>query len=404
MQRIINALQHARHQMISEDNNSFLKLFISKRLIGGAAAALTGIFVPIFLYETSGGVFYLVGLYYILISLLYVLLLVPGMSITNRIGFSHALVLGGAFSVVYYAAMFFLDPGNLWYVIVPLTVGIVGFRVFHWVPYHVDFTLFTRNGERGSQVGLSFAVIAFMGIIGPILAGFIISHAGYQALFGTVLVLLVATTISYSFVPETVTRFEWGWKETWQKFFSKNMRGVVLGEFASGAETVVTVVVWPIFLYEILSGDVFSVGAVSTIVVGATIVLQLLLGRHLDQVAKSKEKTLRVGSTLYALGWILKIFVLSAAQVFFIGLYHNVVKVFTVTPYNAILYDMSAEQGKYVDEFTVLREMASHSGRAISLALISILSLFIDVGWTFLIAAAASIALNLVYRINDTNG
>jgi len=59
---------------------------------------------------------------------------------------------------------------------------------------------------------------------------------------------------------------------------------------------------------------------------------------------------------------------------------------------------MSADQGKYVDEFTVLRGMAAHSGRAFSLIIVSALAFFIPIGWTFVIAAVASIALNLIYR------
>lgn len=384
-------------------SHGFLKLFISKRLIQGAAAALLGIFGPIFMYDKIfNESFHVAGLYYASLSLMYALLLAPGMRITNRIGFSHSLVLSGVFSVFIYSIMFMLEPGNVWYLIVPLAFSVVAYWIFHWVPYHVDFTLFTNDGERGRQVGLSFATIAFMGIIGPILAGFIIFHAGYPALFGTAVVLMICATISYMFVPETSSQFEWSVGETWHKLFSKDMRGVVVGEFADGAETIVTLIVWPIFLFEILNGDVFEIGAVSTIVVGVTILLQLALGRYLDEGQRSKESTLRVGSTLYALGWIFKIFVLSAAQVFFVGLYHNVVKVFTKTPFSAILYDMSAEQGKYVDEFTVLRQMATHSGRAISLLVISVLTLYIPIGWTFVIAAVASVSLNLVYQVRNT--
>jgi len=301
-----------------------------------------------------------------------------------------------------YSIMFFLSPENLWVLVGPLTIAIVIFRIFHWVPFHVDFALFTTKGERGKQVSLSFAAIAFMGVIGPILAGFIIANAGYDALFGTAVVLLIAATVSYAFVPETPTYFEWGFSETWKKLFSPEMRGIVTGEFANGAETVVNLIVWPIFLYEVLQGDLFEIGAVSTIVVGATIFIQLFFGRYLDREGSSKEKTLKVGSTLYAIGWIFKIFVLSAAHVFFVGLYHNIVKIFTQTPFSAIIYDMSAEQGKYVDEFTVLREMAGHSGRALSLIAVSILAVFIPIGWTFVIAAVASIALNLVYRLHNT--
>lgn len=384
-----------------KEEGGFLQLFIAKRLIHGAATALLGIFVPIFLYETTGQQFYIVGGYYALLSLLYALLLVPGMKVTNRLGFSHTLVLGGVCSVFLYGIMYFLTPENIWYLIGPLTIAIVAFRLFHWVPFHVDFTLFTKAGDRGRQVSLSFATIAFMGVLGPILAGFIVSNAGYDALFGTAVALLVAATISYAFVPETDTHFDWGWRETWGHLFSKRLRGVALGEFANGAEVAITLIAWPIFLYEILDGDVFEIGAVSTIIVGLTIVVQLFMGRYLDNNAGSKERTLKVGSMLYAFGWILKIFVLSAAHVFFVGLYHNIVKIFTKTPFSAIIYDMSAEQGQYVDEFTVVREMAAHLGRALCLTAVALLAIVIPIGWTFLIAAVASITLNVVYRVHN---
>lgn len=394
-------LSRNRFSKEGEEGNGFVQLFISKRLIHGAAAALLGIFVPIFLYETAGQLFWVVGLYYALLSVLYVLLLVPGMHITNRLGFSHTLVLGGVASVALYAIMYFLTPENVLWLMGPLTVAIVAFRVFHWVPYHVDFTLFTHAGERGRQVSLSFATIAFMGVIGPILAGFIIANAGYHALFGTAVALLIAATISYAFVPETTTHFDWTWRETWQKLFSKDLRPVVVGEFANGAETAVNLIAWPIFLYVLLDGNVFDIGAVSTVIVGATIVIQLLVGRYLDKESSSKERTLRVGSSLYAIGWILKIFVLSTLHVFVIGLYHNIVKIFTATPYSAIIYDMSSDKGEYVDEFTVVREMAGHAGRTACLIAVSALTLFIPIGWTFILAAAASIALNLVYRVHN---
>lgn len=399
MEGIFNGLRRTRHRYANGEGDGFIQLFISKRLIHGAAGAILGIFVPIFLYTTWGEQFAPVGVFYAAMSIGYVLLLVPGMWIMNQIGFSRSLVVGGVFSVLMYVIMYFLTPENLWYLLPFLSLAIIGFRLFHWVPFHVDFTLFTEEGERGRQVSLSFATIAFMGVIGPILSGFIIANAGYDALFATAVVLLIAATISYAFVPETMTRFEWSWGETWHAVFSRRLRHVAVGEFANGAETVVNLIIWPIFLYEVLDGNVFEIGAVSTIVVGATIVIQLLLGRYLDAKAGSKERTLRVGSTLYAIGWILKIFVLSAAHVFLVGLYHNIVKIFTHTPFSAILYDLSADQGDYVDEFTVVREIAGHTGRAVGLLTAALATIFIPIGWTFVIAATASIALNLIYRV-----
>jgi MFS family permease len=398
MQSTVNALRDTKGRFQKKDTG-FTQLFISKRLIHGAAAALGGIFVPIFLYETTGESFFVVGGYYAFLSLMYALLLVPSMSVTNRLGFSHTLVLSGLCSIATYVLLFFLTPENLTLLIGPLAVAIVTFRLFHWVPFHTDFALFTTAGKRGKQVSLSFAAIAFMGAVGPIAAGFIVSNAGYSALFGTIIVLLIAATISYAYVPETPTHFDWSWKETWRHFCSRSRRGLMVGEFANGAETIVNVIVWPIFLYSILNGDLFSIGVISTIIVGITIVVQLLFGRYLDKKSADKSKTLRVGSFLYAVGWILKIFVISAAQVFFVGLYHNIVRIFSHTPFSAIVYDMSADQGSLVDEYTVIREMSNHLGRATALVCVAVLTLFIPIGWTFLIAVGASLSLNMVYRV-----
>ena len=401
MESLLQAINRNMHKH-NHDDNGFIHLFVSKRLIQGSAAALTAIFVPIFLYETFDQTFYIVGAYFALLSLLYCLFLVPGMHLTNKIGFSKALVVGGVFSVLQYLIFYFLSADTLWYLLIPLTITITGFRVFHWVPYNVDFTLFTKKGERGRMVSLSFATIAFLGAVGPILAGFIIANAGYEALFGVALALLVVATISYALVPEPHVHYDWGFLETIKNLGNKKYRAMTLGEFANGAEIGFTAVVWPIFLYEVFAGDVFSIGMVSTIVVGITIVLQLFVGKYLDSKKGANEEALKIGSMLYAVGWILKIFVLSAAHVFFVGLYHNIVRIFTKTPFSAILFDMSAEQGKYIDEFSVLREMSSHFGRFVSLTIVAILTLYIPLGWTFVIAALASVALNVIYRVHNS--
>lgn len=396
MERILQKFKSNRFKEGMEAEG-FLRLFISKRLIQGASTALLSIFMPIFLYEVSGGLFVVVGAYYATISLLYVLFLAPGMKVVNKIGFSHSLVVSALLALVMNALLFFLNHENLPVLLPVIMIAMVSYWIFHWVPFHVDFALFSTHESRSRQVSLSFAVIAFMGIVGPILAGFIIANAGYPAIFGIAMVLMSVAAVSYLFVPETVTKYEWGIRNTWRELFNPEHRNILAGEYANGAETVINLVVWPIFLYEILSGDLLEIGAVSTVVLAITIIVQLFIGGYLDKHSGSLKKTLQFGSGLYAFGWVLKIFVLSTLQVFLVGLYHNVVRIFTRTPFASIMYDMSAEQGKYVDEFTVLREMSNHLGRASSLIVIAFLSIFIPISWTFVIAAAASIALNLVY-------
>jgi len=376
----------------------FVQLFISKRLIQGLATAMMGMFVPIFLYQVTESQFWIVGLFYIAVFGGYALFLVPGMSITNKIGFSRALTLGAIFSVAQFIILYFTDAFNVWYMLLPLVVMMVGFRIFHWVPYHVDFTAFTKGGERGRDVSLVFATVAFMGMLGPILAGYIVENNGYEMLFGIGVVLLTLAGISYLAVPVVEEKFTWTYKETLQHMASLDFRNVLVGEMAYGAEVVVTLIAWPIFLFHVLDGNMLQIGALSTVIVAVTIVIQLIVGRYIDEKGTSKIQTLKRGSTLYAIGWLFKMFIFSATQIFFIGLYHNITRIFMKTPYNAMLYDMSGEQGKYVDEFTVMREMASHSGRVLALLVMVALTFFFTIEWTFLIGAVASLLVNAIYQ------
>jgi MFS transporter, YQGE family, putative transporter len=400
MEGILKTLRDNKFRR-GREGESFLRLFVSERLIQGAATAMLSIFLPIFLYEVTGGLFILVGLYYATLSLLYMIFLAPGMKLINHIGFSHSLILGGALCVVTNILLFLLTPENAHQFFVPIMFAMVGYWIFHWVPFHVDFTIFSTRENRNRQVSIFMATLAFMGIVGPILAGFIIANAGYQALFAVAVALLIAATISYVFVPEIESQFQWGIRHTWRQLFERKYRNILIGEYANGAEKVVSLIVWPIFLFEILNGDVLEIGAVSTVVVASTIFIQLLLGKYLDGHNLSLKKTLQYGNALYALGWIIKIFVFSTMQVFLVGLYHNIVKIFAKTPFATILYDVSAEQGRYVDEVTVLREMAQHFGRASGIIVIAFLSVFVPIAWTFVIAAVASIAMNLVYYTKD---
>lgn len=386
--------------VVSNSRKGFIHLFVSERLIQGAATALLGIFIPIFLYTTLGENFYVVGIFYATLSLLYVFGVVLGAQIMDKFGTRVSLIIGGVCSVAVYTTLYNMNAENAWLLLLPLGVSIVLFRIFHWVPYHVDFTEFTKRGERGRSLGITYATVAFMGVVGPILAGYIITQSGYNMLFAIAVALLIAATISYAFVPGINEKFVWTFKETWKRLFSKEYRGAALGLYASGAEGTFTIIVWPIFLYELLKGNLLEIGALATFVAGITVIIQLIFGYYLDGKDMSRTKALKVGSVFYSLGWIFKIFVLSAMQVFLVGLYHNVAKIFTQTSFDAMFYDMSADQGHYVDEFTVLREMAIHLGRASCLVVVAILTLFISLQWTFIIGAVAAIALNMLYAVS----
>jgi len=170
----------------------------------------------------------------------------------------------------------------------------------------------------------------------------------------------------------------------------------MLAYMGDGAEAMVGTVVWPIFIWELLNENFFEVGLLSSLIVVVTISLQLLVGGYADKGGRTKM--LHWGSTLYALGWVIKIFIATAFHVFIVSTYHNLMKIFARTPFDALSFEKAADEGHFVDEYTAIHEMAINFGKSLMLLLaIVLVSVFkFNIEWTFILAALASLAMNFI--------
>ncbi len=383
-----------------ERARGFMGLYFG-RVVMTISGGLVGIFLPIFLYNLFDKNIHAVVLYYILGCLIYMLLLPFGVQFLNKFGFRKALVVSAIASAFLYTSYYFINPELVWYIIPVSLLMLVAFRLFFWIPYHVDFAMFTRTKKRGAQIGLLLATLTLLGVVGPIIAGYLIVHFGMPILFAISVVVFLLGIIPFSMVPRTNEAFTWSYSESWRQFFLKKNRAVVLSSIANGADDTLGVVVWPIFIFILLQGDYFKVGALSSFIAAAAVLMQLFLGRYLDKMW-NKNHVLRASSVLYALGWILKIFVATAFQIFIAGLYHKFTKIFTETSFDTIFYEMAADEGHYVDEFTLLSELALQIGKILALIAVGIIVLYANIQWTFAIGIFSALYLNALYGIRDS--
>lgn len=374
-----------------ERRQGFFGLYFG-RMVMAISSGLLGVFLPIFIYNLSDGNIPLVMAYYAVASGVYLFLVAFGAQFLNKFGFRKALVLASLSAVAINTAYYYMTPDNMWKLLPISLLFIIVFRLLFWIPYHVDFAIFTNTGRRGGQVGLMLSTITLLGVVGPMLAGYIIETLSMQSLFLIAIIVYILGTIPFAIVPRTNEKFSWSYTRAWRELFAKKNRAVVWASVATGAEETIGVIVWPIFIFLLLQGDYFKVGALSSFILGITVLMQYMFGHYLDRIGQ-KHQMLKAGSILYALGWVVKIFVLTAFHVFIVGIYHKVAKVLTDTSYDAIFYDLAADQGHYVDEFTVLSEMAMQVGRLISLGAVATLVMYISLNWTFIIGAIASLAL-----------
>ncbi len=383
-----------------ERHRGFMGLYFG-RVVMAISGGLVAIFLPIFLYNLFGKNIHAVVLYYILGCIIYMFLLPFGVQFLNKFGFRKSLVVATIAGAIFHTSLYFVTPELVWYLIPISLLSILVFRLFFWIPYHVDFAMFTRTKKRGAQIGLLLATLTLLGVVGPIIAGYLIVHFGMPILFAISVIVFLLGIIPFSMVPRTNEAFSWSYRESWQQLLAKKNRAVVLSSIAGGADDVLGVVVWPIFIFILLQGDYFKIGALSSLIAASTVLIQLLLGRYLDRIG-NKSNVLKVGSVLYALGWIVKIFVATAFQIFIAGLYHKFTKIFIETSFDTIFYETAADQGHYLDEFTLLSEVAIQIGKILALVAVAVIALYGGIQWAFAIGIFSSLYLNALYAIKTS--
>ncbi len=389
---------------------NFRMVFFGKIVIN-LAGQLIGLFLPIFLYKFLGMNLVLVIAYYVLLDFLYLNFVVLGCRyIMNKIGIKRSLQISVVFVAIYYAVLLFLDKfltssSSFWGIdaiwwLIPAAFFSLMFRVTHWVPFHTNVAELTDRNIRASQLSLMEATIMILGAIVPIVAGLILSYLGFSWLFLTALLIFLLAIIPFSFLPKVEEKFSWTYIETWKVFFSKKFRKNIFAYMGDGAEGIIGIIIWPIFIWQLLEGNYLKVGAISSFIVVFTMTLQLLAGNLMDK-SVNKKMWLRYGSFFYSMGWVLKAFVGGALQIFVFSTYHNISRVFSRTSFDTLNYDIAADQGHYVDEYTAVREMAVMVGKILMGIVIILVLPFLPLQYIFLLAALASLSMGFLALVKS---
>jgi len=356
------------------------------------ANGMFGLFLPIFLLKEFGGSVYWVIIFYVIGHLLYGLLAPLGAMLMQKSGLKKMMIVARCFNILTYICLYFLHGNPILFAIMA-NFSLVMFRLLYWVPYHVDLAKFTSGKYRGRQMSYLAALGYLIGIGSPLLAGFLLTQGGFNVLFAIAVVIILVSIFPLTKLSKSQVKFEFSYFQSFKELFKKANKRLRTVHFADGAQGLVGVVIWPIFIYQILEGQYLAVGAITSLVVIGTIVCQLLVGNYTDKF--SKRKLIRVGSFVYAFGWMAKMFVVTAFQIFVVGTFHSLGSIVLRTPFNAFSYEQFTDRGTYLDEYTVLREMSINIGRAVmGLALIGLVYL-VGIKIAFPIAAMASLLINV---------
>ena len=193
------------------------------------------------------------------------------------------------------------------------------------------------------------------------------------------------------FLRNKYVRYEFGFTQTFQKMFSKKFREMSVSMVAYGAENVVGVVIWPLFLFTIFEGNYLNIGAFTAVIVVVSASLEIFVGRQTDRW--SAIKMMKIGTGVYALGWIGKAIVDTVVGVFAASTFHSIGSILLRTPVDTLMYEQAADAGHYIDEYTTIREIALNIGRTLMILFLIGITYWFSLSSAFLVAAVVGVGV-----------
>ncbi|MCR4279850.1 MAG: MFS transporter [Candidatus Komeilibacteria bacterium] len=370
-----------------------LYLLNSFRLIERLSGNLLNLFLPVFFYIKFDLSLTTLIAFFILNYTLQALFIIPGAKAINKIGMRGCLLWAIPIGKVYLLALYFIDWNVLLMSLVALVLANI-FRSLYWVPYNTLFARYTVDGTRGRQLGVLNTLFGLTDVVAPLLSSYLIITSGFEGLFiSSILIGLLSLWPAY-LLPKTREKYSWSYRESWWQIFSRKHGRFFWAYFGDGAQSAVGIVLWPIFIWLILEGRYEVVGIISALIMGVSLLLNLVTGRYVDKYGH--KRLLQAGSLLYSLGWIAKMFVVTAFQVFAVSVYHNLAAIILRTPFEAGMYDEAAHWGHYTDEYTVIQQTAVAMGKVTALGIILFLALQLPLNLTFIIAVGGSLLMMLI--------
>ncbi|MDA2936560.1 hypothetical protein MYX06_05065 [Patescibacteria group bacterium AH-259-L05] len=369
------------------------KLLCVYHTIVSLGDGMIGLFLPIFLFQSFGLSIIWVIVFFIVGYGLYGLLIPFGAMMMNKVGVKRGIILGRAFVIPFFLGLYYLQSDPLLFAILA-NVALLFYRLLYWIPYQTSFVEFTDGRYRGRQLAWLSVFKYLVGIGAPILAGFILMSYSFDVLYVMGMVIAVFALIPLTGLTEVKAEFEYSYFQSFKEMLKKKNRRWGMAFAADGAQSLVGVAVWPVFIFTVLEEQYLAVGAVTALVIIATIILQLIMGTYTDKLRK--RSLIRVSSLIYAVGWILKAFVATAFQIFLVGSFHSFAEVMVRTPFDTRFYSLSADRGPYRDEYTVLHSISINTGRVVMGIILIILISMLGLQVAFVLAALASILLNLL--------
>lgn len=366
-------------------------LFSLSLFIMGFGEAMIDIFVPIYFWK-MGLLLPQILLFFLFVSLSFVLLSYPTAKLVVKIREGHAILLSVPFLLAYYGglSLFPSHPSLFW--ILPIILAI-RLALYNY-SYHLTFLHHSKEKRRGKELAWIGSVTLLAGTIAPLIGGKIAS-LNFSFLFSFSAICILLGTLPLFFFENGKTTLQFSFHDLWRYIFSKKELRKTISFAGYAIETSIGRTLWPIYLFTIAK-TVQATGAIVSISLLFSLAAFTIIGKLTDH---NKRGTLLFISTiLYVFGWIGRLFVTTPLQIITVDTYKNTMEKMVLTPWSATSYDLAKKDDPFL--FIVSREIIFNAVRVLFLPLLILIFLTTTSPFqiSFLIASFCSFSYLLLRK------
>jgi MFS family permease len=375
------------------DHKHFHHFFANKKIneLYGAMAifrfgvSLIALYVPIFMYQRGFSISQIL-MFFVIAATYYTLFSIPSSKFTSRFGVKHTMLLSLPILVAYYLGLNYLHPGSMLYYILPGVAS--AHSVLFNIAYHLNFIEHAERDKTARQMTVLSMISNIVQFASPFLGGIIIMNYGFGANFALGSIIIVLSMLPLLLTKDVHEPMSFSVKDIWHYIISKKHLGMNLSFLGYAVESIISFLLWPVFLIIMLK-TVAMVGGVVSLTAFFTITTIYFIAKLADKW--DKKKLIRIGTILHFFGWLGRLFVYSPLTIFSVDTYKNISLNTVQIPLGAYFYEVSHKKNYF--ELIVAREIIFNVSRIVVLPLLVLLLKFSGLGFktAFVVAALFSL-------------
>lgn len=353
-------------------------------LIGGLyslSIALSNTFVNVYLWKQSGE-FLDIGIYNLTIVLFQPFTFILAGRLAKKVDRIFVLRLGVIFLSFFFLCVLLAGARATDFIV--LLGGLLGIGYgFYWLAFNVLTFEITEPDTRDFFNGYLGILSSLGGMIGPVVAGYIISHlaknSGYSIIFGISLFLFsMAVIISFFLDKRRPADGNYLFTRVWkERERNHDWRMITNANFFQGLREGTFMFIVSVFVF-IKTGSEMAIGNFGLINSAISFVAYYLASRYIKQPMR-KMAILAGGSLLYAAVFLIAFNISYGKLLIYAGAI-AVAYPLLLVPYVSMTYDVIGTAWNAAEmriEYIVVREIFIHLGRIVSiLGFIAAVTLF----------------------------